>query len=68
MKAAKSSETLASYHNPEDIDLNLYPSPTPFTLKMEAARSSETLASYHITTRHNAEDIDLIPKIIVCIM
>jgi hypothetical protein len=26
------------------------------------------LASYHITTRHNAEDIDLIPKIIVCIM
>jgi len=37
-------------HNPEDVDLNLYPSPTHFTLKMEAALSSETLVHYHITT------------------
>jgi len=46
-------------HNPEDLDLKLYPSSSHFTLKMEAARSSETLVSYHITTRrHNPEDRD----------
>jgi len=32
--------------DPEDHDLNLYPNPTHFTLKMEAVRCSETLVSY----------------------
>jgi hypothetical protein len=42
-------------YNPEDLDLNLYPSPTYFTLKEEAARSSETLVSYNTTLRHNPD-------------
>jgi hypothetical protein len=40
MEATWSSETIVSLHgvhNPEDRDLNLYPSPAHFTLKMEAA-------------------------------
>jgi hypothetical protein len=42
MEEAMSSETLLSCHNitqccnPEDYDLNLYPSPIHFTLKIEA--------------------------------
>jgi hypothetical protein len=55
MEAARTSETLISYHNslrrqnPEDFDL-----------KMEAAWTPETLISYHITARlHNPEDFDL---------
>jgi len=31
--------------------MNLYPSPTHLTLKMEAARYTETFVSYHIITR-----------------
>jgi len=62
----RSSETSVSYNintrrrNPEDHDLNLYPSPTHLTLKMEAKMSSETLVSYYITTQcHNPDDNDL---------
>jgi len=55
MEAARSSETLVSYHNttwhhgPEELNWNVFPVPTRFTLKMEAARPSEMLVSYHIT-------------------
>jgi hypothetical protein len=44
MKAAWTSETLVSYHNP--------------TLKMEAVWASEKLVS-NTTRRHNPEDLDL---------
>jgi len=66
MEVACSSETLVFYHitarchNLEDLDLNLYPSPTHFTLKMEVACSSETLVSCHNIARcHNPEDFNL---------
>jgi hypothetical protein len=39
-------------HNPEDHDLNLYPSSTHFTLKMEAAWSTELW--YSTTSLHGA--------------
>jgi hypothetical protein len=51
MEATCISEKFLSYyittlcHNTEDLDLNLYPSPTHFTLKMQAAWSPETLVS-----------------------
>jgi hypothetical protein len=47
-------------HNPEDRDMNLYPTPAPFTLKIEAACYSETLVyGYKTTFRHNPEDLDV---------
>jgi len=45
---------MESYHfttrcyNSEDLDPNLYPSPSHFTLKIEVAGPSETLVSCHM--------------------
>jgi hypothetical protein len=47
------SHTTTWRHNPEDIDMDLYPKPSHFTLKMEEAWSFETLVSYHDATRHH---------------
>jgi hypothetical protein len=44
---------------PRDLDLNIYPSPTHFTLKMDAAWTSETLVSRVQLRRPQLESSDV---------
>jgi hypothetical protein len=66
MEAARTSETLVSYHNiirrhnPESLDLNLFKNLNFHMGEDEAPWTSETLVPYHNTARrHKPKVVDL---------